>query len=274
MKAATLIVALAGVAQAEEANPIEKIIQMIGDLETKIIKEGEDAQKVYEEFSEWCEDTSKDLMFEIKTGKGEVADLQATIEKESANIQVQESKIEELAGGIATDEADLKAATEIRNKEQATFEAEEKDLVETVDILERAIGIIEKEMNGGASMMQLKKAGTVTEVLGWMVQAQSLSGSDAHKLTALIQSTSDDEADGAPDPAAYENQTKIAFVGSAIKFAHPGIEATLIPDVHSFQRRVQCCIHRVDSLCATLAQIPSLVTISELASFMDTRGCT
>jgi len=207
MKAATFVVALAGVAQAEEANPIEKIIQMIGDLETKIIKEGEDAQKVYEEFSEWCEDTSKDLMFEIKTGKGEVADLKATIEKEAANIQVQESKIEELAGSIATDEADLKAATEIRNKEQATFEAEEKDLVETVDILERAIGIIEKEMNGGASMMQLKKAGTVTEVLGWMVQAQSLSGSDAHKLTALIQSSNDDEADGAPDPAAYENQS-------------------------------------------------------------------
>jgi len=207
MKAAAYVVALAGLAQAEEANPIEKIIQMIGDLETKIIKEGEDAQKVYEEFSEWCEDTSKDLMFEIKTGKGEVADLKATIEKESANIQVQESKIEELAGAIATDEADLKAATEIRTKEQATFEAEEKDLVETVDILERAIGIIEKEMNGGASMMQLKKAGTITEVLGWMVQAQSLTGSDAHKLTALIQSSNDDDSEGAPDPAAYENQS-------------------------------------------------------------------
>ena len=146
-------------------------------------------------------------MFEIKTGKGEVADLKATIEKESANIQVQESKIEELAGAIATDEADLKAATEIRTKEQATFEAEEKDLVETVDILERAIGIIEKEMNGGASMMQLKKAGTITEVLGWMVQAQSLTGSDAHKLTALIQSSNDDDSEGAPDPAAYENQS-------------------------------------------------------------------
>jgi len=208
MKAA-LFAALAGVATAEDANPIEKIIQMIGDLETKIIKEGEDAQKVYEEFSEWCEDTSKDLMFEIKTGKGEVADLKATIEKESANIQVQETKIEELAGAIATDEADLKAATEIRNKEQATFAAEEKDLVETVDILERAIGIIEKEMNGGASMMQLKKAGTVTEVLGMMVQAQSLSGADAHRLTALVQSsqTSDDDDSGAPEAAAYSSQS-------------------------------------------------------------------
>merc|ERR1719352_463124 len=206
MKAAAFV-AFAGLAHAEEANPIEKIIQMIGDLETKIIGEGEAAQKVYEEFSEWCEDTSKDLMFEIKTGKGEVADLKAAIEKEAANIQVQESKIEELAGAIATDEADLKAATEIRTKEPATFEAEEKDLVETVDILERAIGIIEKEMNGGASMMQLKKAGTVTQVLGMMVQAQSLSGSDARKLTALIQSSNDDDSEGAPDPAAYENQS-------------------------------------------------------------------
>jgi len=206
MKAAAFV-AFAGLAHAEEANPIEKIIQMIGDLETKIIGEGEAAQKTYEEFSEWCEDTSKDLMFEIKTGKGEVADLKASIEKEAANIAVQESKIEELAGGIATDEADLKAATEIRTKEQATFEAEEKDLVETVDILERAIGIIEKEMNGGASMMQLKKAGTITEVLGWMVQAQSLSGADARKLTALVQTTSNDDDEGAPDPAAYENQS-------------------------------------------------------------------
>ena len=47
-------------------------------------------------------------------------------------------------------------------------------MVETVDILKRAIDIIEKEMNGGASMMQLKKASTATQVLGMMVHAQSL----------------------------------------------------------------------------------------------------
>merc|ERR1740138_899138 len=56
-------------------------------------------------------------------------------------------------------------------------------------------------------MMQLKKAGTITEVLGWMVKAQSLSGADARKLTALVQTTSNDDDEGAPDPAAYENQS-------------------------------------------------------------------
>jgi chromosome segregation ATPase len=208
MKAVALFTALVAV-KANNANPIEKIIEMISELEAKIIKEGEDAQKTYEEFSEWCEDSSKNLMFEIKTGKGEVASLKSTIEKESSNIQVQDSKIEELAGGISTDESDLKAATEIRNKEEATFRAEEKDLVETVDILERAIGIIEKEMNGGAAMVQLKQASTVTQVLGMMVQAESLSSADAHKLTALVQTVqrSDDDDSGAPDPAAYENQS-------------------------------------------------------------------
>jgi len=194
-------------AAADQASPIDKIIQMIGDLEQKIIKEGEDAHSTYAEFAEWCEDTSKDSMFEIKTGKQTVADLKATIEKESANIDVQDTNIEKLAGDISMDEADLKAAGEIREKELATFQAEEKDLVETIDILERAIGIIEKEMNGGASMLEINKAGSVTEALSMMVQAESLNQDDGAKLTALIQANNAEDDQGAPDPATYENQS-------------------------------------------------------------------
>jgi len=197
----------AGFSVVSYASPIDKIITMIGDLETKIIGEGEDAHKVYAEFSEWCEDTSKDTMYEIKTGKGNVADLKATIEKESANIAVQESSIDDLAGQIATDEADLKAATEIREKEASAFSSEEKDLVETIDTLERAIGIIEKEMSGGASFAQINKASTVAQALSVMVQAESISVADGKKLTALVQSGSDDEDSGAPDPAVYESQS-------------------------------------------------------------------
>merc|ERR550532_2533757 len=132
MKSVILFAGLSAVG-AEQASPIDKIITMIGDLETKIIKEGEDAHKVYAEFAEWCEDTSKNVQYEIKTGKGNVADLKANIEKEAANIAVQDSTIEDLAGQIATDEADLKAATEIRATEASTFATEEKDLAETID---------------------------------------------------------------------------------------------------------------------------------------------
>ena len=48
-------------------------------------------------------------------GNNEVASLKATIEKDSANVATQSSTIEDLASSIATDEADLKVATEIRD---------------------------------------------------------------------------------------------------------------------------------------------------------------
>merc|ERR1719482_1994130 len=98
-------------------NPIAKVLEMIGDLQQKIIGEGEAAQKTYAEFAEWCEDESKSIRFEIKTAKAEVEQLKATIEKSASDIEKEDSKVEELSAAISTDEADLKAATEIRQKE-------------------------------------------------------------------------------------------------------------------------------------------------------------
>merc|ERR1719230_2500446 len=143
---------------------------MISELQAKILKKGADAQKVYEEFAEYCEDTSKDLGFEIKTGKSEVADLKATIDSEVGKINALEAKIEETAGAIAVDEKDLKAATEIRDTEATDFKATEADLSETIDVLERAIAILEREMAKGASMLQLQGARSVVDALKVLVQ--------------------------------------------------------------------------------------------------------
>merc|ERR1719247_882078 len=139
MKSAAVCLLVLLFAATATASPVAKVIQMLSDLQAKILKEGAEAQKVYEEFAEYCEDRSKDLSFEVKTGKAEVADLQATIDAESGNIAALEAKIEETAAGIAVDEKDLKAANEIREKEAADFQATEADLSETIDILERAI---------------------------------------------------------------------------------------------------------------------------------------
>merc|ERR1719261_1603789 len=90
-------------ASATSMSPIEKIIQMIGDLETKVIGEGTEAQKVYDEYAEWCSDRSTKLGFEIKTGKSDVAELSATIEEETSTIGALETKIEELSAAIQSD---------------------------------------------------------------------------------------------------------------------------------------------------------------------------
>jgi len=198
--------------QASSVDPIAKVLQMIGDLQGKIIGEGNDAQKVYDEFSEFCEDRSRSVGFEIKSGKAGVKDLTAAIAKEAATADSLNAKIEELSAAIATDEADLKAATEIRAKEQAAFEAEEKELSDVIGTVERAIGILEKELSkGGASMMQLQSANSVVQALAVMVEATSLSSADATKLTALLQNSQEsaDSSDemGAPAAKVYESKS-------------------------------------------------------------------
>ena len=79
--------------------------------------------------------------------------------------------------------------------------------ISTSSTIERAVGIIEKEMNGGAAFAQIQKATTVTEALAVIVQAEGISVADGKKLTALMQTSSDDDDAGAPDPAVYESQS-------------------------------------------------------------------
>merc|ERR1719395_468883 len=197
----------------DQTNPVAKVIEMLGDLQQKIIKEGEVAQKEYDEFAEWCEEESKNLQFEIKTGKAQAEELTATIEKAVSDIKAGEEAIEELAKKIATAEADLKAATEIRDKEHADFLAIEAELVDTVDALERAIGILEREMakTGGAAFLQLKNGDNIVAALKVLVQSASISSSDGARLTSFLQSqqaSEDDDAEfGAPDPAVYKSKS-------------------------------------------------------------------
>jgi len=196
-------------ATADEVNPIEKVIQMMADLETKVIGEGQESQKTYDEFAEWCEDRSKDLQFEIKTGKTNKADLEATIQKETANTDALTAKIDDLAADIAVDEAELNTATALREKENTAFVAEEAELKSVIDMIQRAVAILEKEMGGGASMMQLKNARNLEQALIIMVKASAISTADATKLSALVQTstTDSDQETGAPEAAVYESKS-------------------------------------------------------------------
>jgi hypothetical protein len=205
-----LALAVLPTGSANEMSPIEKIIEMLGDLETKVIGEGTDAQKVYDEYSEFCEDRSDELGFEIKTGKAEVAELSAVIEEETSASAALESQIEELSNDIKTDEADLDAATKVREKEHLDFKAEEKELLEVLSMLERATSMLSKEMaKSSASMLQIQNAKSLTDALNVMVQASVLSSADATRLTGLVQTGSEDaDAEpGAPAAAVYEGHS-------------------------------------------------------------------
>merc|ERR1719454_2000457 len=93
----------------------------------------------------------------------------------------------------------------------ADFVKMDADLAETIDMLGRAIGIIEREMKKHA-FVQGGSMQKVTDALQGLLDAASVNSLDKAKVQALLQSQSESEdldlqPGGAPDPAAYKSQS-------------------------------------------------------------------
>merc|ERR1719189_2437090 len=201
-------------AGGSSANPLSEVISLIDSLKAKIIKEGEDEAKAYHDYIEWCDDASKNMNNEITTLTAKAGKLEALIGKLTSDIAASDDKIAQLAADIAVDTKDLKDATLIREKEAADFAAEEAELVDSIDTLSRAIGILEKEMaKNPAAFAQVDTTNlkNALKALGAIVDAAAFSSADKQKLFALVQSREGGEADegdvGAPDPAIYKTHS-------------------------------------------------------------------
>lgn len=194
-----------GSATATLVGPIQKVIELLTNLEGEVNQQAAAATKNQQDYAGWCKERSSELQNEISTGKAKVEDLNAAIEAAASSLAALSTKMEENAAQIAADEADLKAATESRAKEKADFTAEEAELLEMVDMLQRATGILQGA-KGGAAMVQLENAKSIIHAFGIMVEASMMPAKDAAKLTSLIQnSQNDDKSWGAPDATVYES---------------------------------------------------------------------
>lgn len=203
-----------GAARAEEStsNPLAKVIELMDDCSSKVQSDGEAEAKAYKEYFEWCDDVDKNTRNEIKTSTAQKEKLTSSIEKAKSQIEVSTSKVEELAEAISKDEKELEGATKIRKEERASFEKSENELVEGVDTLDRAIGILEREMEKNpAALAQVDTSNmrNVVAALGTVMDAAAFDSADRTRLTALVQSGSedDDSEEGAPAPDSYKSKS-------------------------------------------------------------------
>jgi len=228
MKAALVLAVLAMAAlpstEATEAgtNPLSKTIELLESLKAKVLAEGEAEAKAFKDYMEWCDDTTKNGAFLIKSLLAKKEKAESCIDKSKACLETCSTSAEELAAAIATAEAELKNATLIRDKEKDDFLAAEAELADAIDTLERAINIISREMAKNPALLQKVDTSSVerlTKSLGVVIAAAALSVPDQKKLVALVQDrakslqSEDDRAEadeavlGAPDPAVYKTHS-------------------------------------------------------------------
>jgi len=168
--------------------------------------------KAFKEYFEWCDDVAKNTNFEIKTAQASKDKLEAKIDQLTSDISVGTSKIEDLTASIAASEKEVGEATTVREKEQADFAAGEAELVDGIDTLGRAIGIMEREAaKNPAAFAQIDTSNmqALTQALGAVIDAAAFSGNDRKRLMAMVQQSSDDEDSetGAPAAATYKSHS-------------------------------------------------------------------
>jgi len=203
------LVALATMSGA--VDPLGKVFELIEGLKNKVVADGEREEVAFHKYMDYCGKSSKNVQYEIGQTTSLSEKLAAKVTELSSSIEVADSKTSDLAAAISKAEAELKGATDIRKTEAEEFKAGEKELMSTVDTLERALSTLEKQLSSGASFAQLdtKTLSNLVQTLSVLDDAAAMDGTSMDTLTALVQSHEDD-GDlelGAPAAAAHQKQS-------------------------------------------------------------------
>merc|ERR1719436_1992849 len=92
----------------------------------------------------WCETNDKEKTQAIKDAEARIEDLTAKIEEYTAGSARLTTEISNLEKEVAKNQEALDQATALREKQLAEFNAEEKDLLQSIKALSSAVTVLSK----------------------------------------------------------------------------------------------------------------------------------
>jgi len=184
----TLLLAL-----AVAVSPVQKVIQLLDDLKGKVEADLDRETKLMEEYTTWCDEEQNSKEDAITSSKRTIGDLTATVEDSKGQIATLSSTIEEVTGKISEAEAELSEATSLRSKENADFTAAEKELVDTMDSLTRAMSVLKRNLGLLQSSKAKAEISLMASSLSKVVEASWVTDKQRSVLQSLLQSQSEDQ---------------------------------------------------------------------------------
>merc|ERR1719329_998971 len=182
-------------------------------------KEAEEDEEIYDAMACWCETNDKEKTKAIADAQTNLENLAVNIEEMTAFSAKLGTEIKHLEKEVAKNQAALDKATEIRQKQQADFNGEEKDLLGSISALKGAVTVLGK--HNGASLLQMP-ADHLKGIAAGVKKAMDthpdmgLTLAQAQIMSSFIQSAQDPSSDGSYAPASGQifgilNQMKETF---------------------------------------------------------------
>jgi len=158
--------------------PVSKVITLLKDMMKQLQKEAEEDEEIYDKMACWCETNDKEKTKSIAEAEARIEDLTTKIEEMTANSARLGTEIKNLEKEVAENQEALDQATAIRQKQLAEFNAEEKDLLESISALKAAVIVLSKH-HPNSSLLQVPPS----HVLGVAASLQH----EMQKHAALLQ---------------------------------------------------------------------------------------
>jgi len=195
------IVAATAVAREQTSvTPVQKVIQLLNGMVEKGKKEKHEEQVQFAAYKQFCDDTTVEKQRAIKEANEMIEMLQADIEKYEADAARLAKEIAKHDEDISTWEGDFKAATKVREIENADYIATHKDYTESIDALDEGIQTLKAQAHdvkqAAAALTQVSSSS--------IVPAESKRIIDAF----LAQDPDENLAVAAPEANAYEFQAQ------------------------------------------------------------------
>jgi hypothetical protein len=191
----TQLCLVAGLKLAVNAgSPVEKVVELIKELQTKIDADGANEQKVYDKYACWCETTTQRKADAIDAGKALIGKTTTEILTLKGAIAVLASEIAKLEADIAANNEAMAKLTKIREKENSDYQQEKSYMETTITSLHAAIEVLGGAGTGG-DMGLMKLAAKVRSAV---LESPRLAAMESSK-SALLKSF-------------FEDPVKFAFV--------------------------------------------------------------
>merc|ERR1719272_463158 len=178
-------------ADSSKMAAVNKVVQMLVDLQQQVLSEGEAEAATYNKFACFCKTTQGDKTASIKSNKDDKTSLTADITKLSGERDSLDTKIAGLNENIKDAESAMNKANQKRDGELKVYKTNEDDMKAAISALQNAIKVMKSSKT--PSLVELQSIGKTIKQAALMADVLGLGGDEANKAaTFFLQQSAGD----------------------------------------------------------------------------------
>jgi hypothetical protein len=194
-----LVVLPFAMASESKIEPIEQVLNMLTDLQAKVVITGKEEAKTYDQYACFCKDSTEEKTAAIEKGQTDVDTLVGKINSKNSDRNGIDQLMEELNTEIGTLTKEMADETAMHHKNKASFVSETDWMKAAIYGISNAVNDIKggagraKETGSyeHASFLSLKKHMKTIRHSLMVADAMGLGNPEAHReVAALLQRSS------------------------------------------------------------------------------------